>query len=371
MKLNYFVKAAPMKYRNSVWMGFCLSMIFSASAPAQTSPTPEDILRAWLASPHANADSEAFHHWDTEGEIPGTCAVCHSTTGIVDYLATPPTIVGVIDHAVPIGTTVECTACHNPGADALKDVPFPSGHAITMSGGSAICTVCHQGRTSANDVEAALGGIGDDEVSAKIGFINIHYAAAASTQLGNVARGGYEYAGRSYAGPFKHVAGLDSCVSCHGAHDTSVKLESCTTCHQGATEFRAIRMTPLDIFGDGNTGAGIGVVIEGLHARLEAAIKTYATEVGGGAIVYSDAAYPYFFNDLDANGLADEGETVFPNQYKSWTPRLLRAAYNYQFVGKDHGAFAHNAHYVIQLMIDSITDLADVSTVDASGLMRP
>jgi len=354
-----------------LWVGACFSLFLFGSAIAQNSPTPEQTLRAWLASPHANGEAEAFRHWDSEREIPGTCAVCHSTVGIVDYLATPMKVPGVIDHPVPIGTKVECAACHNQGAAALKEVIFPSGQVVTTSDWSAVCTVCHQGRTSSNDVEAAIGDIDDDQVSAAIGFVNIHYAAAAATQQGGVARGGYQYAEHSYAGPFGHVAALSTCVNCHGAHDTAVKLENCTTCHQGAADFRAIRTTPMDILGNGNLSNGIGVVIDELHLRLGTAVMTYAAEVVGAEIVYSDAAYPYFFNDTNANGIADKSETIFPNRYRNWTPRLLKAAYNFQFVGKDHGAFAHNPHYAIQLMIDSITDLAKVASVDTTGLTRP
>ncbi|MCP4382331.1 MAG: polyheme membrane-associated cytochrome C [Hyphomicrobiales bacterium] len=349
----------------------CLPVLFAGAALAQTPPTAEDILKAWLASPHANSRSEAFRHWDTEGEIPKTCAVCHSTTGIVDYLSAPQSVPGEINHPVPVGTTVECAACHNPGAEALRDVIFPSRQVVNMPPGSAVCTVCHQGRASGNDVNNATAGIDDDEVSAKLAFINIHYAAAASTRRGSAVRGGYQYAGRSYAGRFAHVEGFETCVSCHGSHDTAVQLETCTTCHQGAADFRTIRTSPIDVLGNGDTGLGIGAVIEELHARLKAAIMTYAAEVGGGAIVYSSGAYPYFFNDINANGIADDDEAAFPNRYQSWTPRLLKAAYNYQFVAKDRGAFAHNPRYAIQLMIDSITDLAEVSSVDASGLVRP
>jgi hypothetical protein len=354
------------------WMvAACLGLATAGTALAQTAPTSEQILEAWLSSPHADSTAEAFRHWGTEGEIPGTCAVCHSTTGAVDYLAKPQTIPGVIDHPVSIGTTVECAACHNDGANALKEVLFPNGQIVNTPTSSAICTVCHQGRTSMEQVDASVTDIGEDIVSSDIGFINIHYAAAASTQLGDTVRGGYQYEGLSYVGPFGHVADLGTCVSCHGAHETEVELETCTTCHQGAADFRAIRTTPLDILGDGNTIVGIGAVIDQLHDQLNAAIMVYASETGGGPIVYSETAYPYFFNDLNADGVVDPAESIFPNAYKSWTPRLLKAAYNYQFVGKDHGAFAHNPHYVIQLMIDSIENLSEVAAVNATGLMRP
>lgn len=342
-----------------------------AGAFAQSPPEAGRILEAWLASPHADSTAEAFRHWDTEGEIPGTCAVCHSTPGAVEYLASPMEQAGFIDHSVPIGTTVECAACHNPGAEALRQVLYPSGVSVPVEGASAVCTVCHQGRSSADQVEAATAALGVDEVSPALGFVNIHYSAAAATQSGGLTRGGYQYPGRSYAGPFQHVPGLNTCVGCHGAHDTAVQLEGCTTCHAGATELRAIRTTALDVLGRGEGTAGISTVIEALHGRLNAAIMAYSRTVTSAPVVYSDAAYPYFFNDLNTNGSADADEVVFPNRYQSWTPRLLRAAYNYQFVAKDHGAFAHNPHYALQLLFDSLEDLGDVAPVDRDGLVRP
>ncbi len=349
----------------------CLGLTNVGPAAAQNTPTDQQILEAWLSSPHADATSAAFRHWDAEKEIPGTCAVCHSTTGVVDYLAAPRTSPGLIEHSVAIGTTVECAACHNDGAKALREVLFPSGETVSAPTSSAICAVCHQGRNSMEQVSTRVVGLGEDDVSADIRFINIHYAAAASTQAGGTARGGFQYEGRSYAGLFGHVEGLGTCVACHGAHDTRVELESCTTCHKGAADFRAIRTTPLDILGDGDMRAGIGSVIDQLHGRLEAAIMAYAREVGGGPIAYSAAAFPYFFNDLDADGVVGEAEAVSPNAYQSWTPRLLKAAYNYQFVGKDRGAFAHNPHYAIQLMIDSIESLSEAAKLDTTGLVRP
>jgi hypothetical protein len=83
--------------------------------------------------------------------------------------------------------------------------------------------------------------------------------------------------------------------------------------------------------------------------------------------VYSSAAYPYFFADLNSNGAADPDEANRDNAFSSWTPKLLRAAYNYQYSAKDPGAFAHNGQYVMQLLYDGLVDMG----ADTSGMTRP
>ena len=360
-----------MRAFRALFSAFVFVMAASGSVVAQDAPNPGEILEAWLASPHAQSSAEAFRHWDDEGEIPGSCAVCHSTTGFAEYVASPMMSAGRIDHPVPTGTTIECASCHAPEALGLASVTYPSGVTMDVSGPSAVCTVCHQGRASTDQVDEAVAELELDLVSPDLGFINIHYAAAAATQLGGEVRGGYQYETRSYVGEFTHIAGFDTCVGCHGPHDTQPQLETCTTCHAGANNFAAIRTTTLDILGTGDTTSGISSVIEELHARLGEAIATYARHINASPVVYSDEAYPYFFSDLNADGVADPSETIFPNRYQRWTPRLLRAAYNYQYVAKDHGAFAHNPHYAIQLLFDSLADLAVVANVDMSGLVRP
>ena len=341
------------------------------SAQEAPDPTPEQIVEDWLASSHADAMSEAFRHWDAEGEIPGACATCHSTPGLVDYLASPMATVGVIDHPVPTGTLIECTACHDPAVAALQSVPFPSGQSVSLDNGSTVCAVCHQGRASGASVDAAVSGMEADTVSADLGFINIHYAAAAATLMGAEAGGGYEYEGKNYAGRFAHVPELSDCTSCHGPHDTAIEIEACTTCHAGAEDLAAIRMSPVDVDGDGDTSEGIGVVTQQVHDRLLAAILRYGAQVAGTPIAYAEASYPYFFADPNADGRADPDEASYDNRYAAWTPRLLRAAYNYQFVAKDGGAYAHNPHYTLQLLIDSLEDLAEALPEDIEAYERP
>ena len=78
--------------------------------------------------------------------------------------------------------------------------------------------------------------------------------------------------------------------------------------------------------------------------------------------MYDAATYPYFLLDADGDGKGDTNDQGAARGYNKWTPRLLKAAYNYQVSVKDPGAFAHGNKYIVQLLFDSIEDLGgDVS----------
>jgi hypothetical protein len=200
-------------------------------------------------------------------------------------------------------------------------------------------------------------------------FTNIHYFAAGATLFGGEVQGAYEFADQSYVGKFAHVPGFANCTECHGTHELEVKTESCFTCHAGVETVDAIRgpLSTADYDGDGDTTEGIDGEIQTYADKLYAAIQDYAANVAGTAIVYDAAAYPYFFADTDGNGERNGEEAG----YAAWTPRLLKAAYNYQYVQKDPGAAAHNAKYVIQFLYDSLTSLGQQVTVDMTGMVRP
>lgn len=339
---------------------------------AETAVSAIPFLEQWQNSPHADATSESFVHWDGDDpqEIPANCAKCHSTYGYLDFLGADGSEFGTVELAAPIGSTVECAACHNDVTLGLTSVVFPSGVEVMGLGDEARCMQCHQGRSSKLTVDqgilnAGLDPVADlDVVSEDVGFTNIHYYAAAATVYGTVAMGGYEYEGKTYDGKFDHVAGYDSCINCHDPHTLEVKVDECTVCHTDATsaeELVNIRMVGslVDYDGDGNTSEGIIFEIEGLQQMLYQVMQAYATEVAGSGIVYDAAAYPYFFNDA--------GE-----RFASWTPRLAKSAYNYQVSLKDHGEYAHGGKYIIQLLYDSIEDLnmALATPVDLSNAHR-
>jgi hypothetical protein len=229
---------------------------------------------------------------------------------------------------------------------------------------------CHQGRQSTVQVRRATQGLDADVVSDKLRFMNVHYFAAGATKYGTEAKGAYEYEDKDYVGVFKHVPNYAGCTTCHSAHQLEVKVEECTMCHPQVKEsgrLEAIRLTAPDYDGDGNTEEGVAEELESLHENLYAAIQEYAKDVVQTAIVYDSHSYPYFFNDTNGNGQPDPEEANGDNRYTTWTPKLLKAAYNYQYAAKDPGGYAHNGKYIAQILHDSLESLG----ANTENLIRP
>ncbi len=322
-------------------------------------------LAEWQSSAHADVTAEAFTHWNGEGEVPSTCAHCHTDGGFRDFLGDDGSAPGRVDAPAPLGSTVSCETCHNAAANALSDVTFPSGFVLTGLGGEARCMTCHQGRSSGLAVQQAIDAAalsGDDEVSDALGFLNIHYYPAASTLLAGRANGGYQYPDRVYDTRFRHVEAFDTCTECHDPHSTRPRFDECVTCHSGARDLagaRAIRMpssSGRDYDGDGDVSEGIYQELSGLRQQLLVAIQRYGAERNA-SLCYAEATHPYWFADTDADGQCASNEAVSDNAFAAWTARLVKATYNYQMATKDPGAFAHNAKYILELLYDSIEDL--------------
>lgn len=343
----------------------------TAQSTGQT-PTGTAIpnLAEWEAGPHSKADAEAFTHWNDADpkEIPVTCAKCHSTTGYQDYLGEDGSEAGKVDKAQPVGQVITCEACHNASAEALTAVTFPSGVEVTGLGPEARCMVCHQGNASMKSITdrlELLKATDPDKVPApvkdaqgneqKLGFINVHYRAAAASLYGGDVMGGYQYEGKSYDAKNQHQPMADTCVACHNSHTGEILVDKCTICHgeqvkvaADVEKIREDKSSAMDYNGNGKVDEPIKAEIEGLQAMLLTTIQNYAKEVAGAEIKYSADAYPYFMGTDD-------------KAYPNFTPRLLEAAYNYQFTIKDPGIFAHNPKYAIQLLYDSIEDLNSAS----------
>ena len=88
---------------------------FVSQAAAQSAPDIGAITGAWANSAHADAQAEAFSHWNEDGEIPENCAVCHSGEGFRAFYGLDGSEAGTIGHPVAIGGVVDCDTCHAEG----------------------------------------------------------------------------------------------------------------------------------------------------------------------------------------------------------------------------------------------------------------
>ena len=279
-----------------------------------------------------------------------------------------------------------CTTCHNDLAKftlyPVTSVPFPSGKSVTFSTekddkgnlkpvDANLCLECHQGRQSTAALNARIGKNEDDKVPEREAELRQRAllrrrAPRCSAMMRQVA---YQYADKEYVGRNMHAPGFDTCTGCHATHELGLNFDKCVACHAGVKSADDIRFSANDLDGDKDVKEGAKAEIMALEEKLYGAMQAYAKTVSKADIAYDPGAYPYFFADANANGKADKDEKA----YTEWTPRLLRAAYNYQYVQKDPGIFAHNPKYAGQILFDTLESLngAGGLKVDMTGLSRP
>ena len=324
------------------------------------------VIASWARSGHSDATSESFTHWNAEGEIPPSCAMCHSGAGFRDFHGLDGSPAGEIAAPIPVGGVVDCDTCHSRNLSSVTHITLSSGIEHPVSGVDASCVTCHQGRASGGRVEAAIADKPLDEPNGDLRFINPHYALAAATNLGGYAALGYHYPGKDYSGRFTHAKPVATCVSCHDPHTLDIAEATCLTCHENGDPAR-IRISRVSYDGSGDTAKGISRDLEANAALLMTMVRDYAAKVVGQPIVYDGESYPYFFADANGDGLADRnGERAVA--YDAWTPRLLRAVYNWKFTTADAGAYAHNPPYAFELLYDAMEDLAAPLGLDMGTL---
>ncbi len=323
-------------------------------------------IEAWMRSGHSDARSPSFSHWNDAGEIPPVCAVCHSGAGFRAFHGLDGSAPGLPEKPIPTGGVVDCATCHNPRLSEIKEIRLPSGVMHPVTGVEAACMTCHQGRAAGATVSNAIGERPADTSDPELSFINPHYATAAASWLGGYGAAGYHYPGKEYSGRFFHARPVASCTSCHDAHSLEVSTETCLTCHETGNP-RDIRISRQSHDGSGNLNVGIRSDIETNAQRLMNMLISYSARVAAVPMVYDGHRHPYFFADANGDGAVDLAEGK-PIAYKAWTPRLLRAAYNWKLVTADPGIYAHNPHYALELLYDSIEDLAQPLGIDMAAL---
>ena len=293
------------------------------------------------------------------------CVRCHTSMGFAEVAP------GYGDAVqTPGGESdgfITCNACHDgvnypssgnkrmrfTGSVALFDY---NGDPLTYvdAGNSAVCVYCHQGLEDASHVAADSAAYDASNMAFyatspkgnPATFRNMHYLAAGAMLF---AEKGYEYAGASYSQ--EHIHTLVGCVGCHMAdepgteevgghtfHMTDGAVESTSfclgTCHPNMTAINFPWNATFDAESD----------IAYMLSALMNAIIVYDSpddDPDTAANIKYQSWYPYFQ----------------PNSGQAWDPVAAKAAFNWQFVNKDPGAYAHNRSYALQLLWDSYEDL--------------
>jgi hypothetical protein len=315
---------------------------------------------------HFDASAEAFRHWDEDPAVDAGCVKCHEAAGVPQFIENGANV------AMPQSSSLMCSTCHNeaawPARYEVTEVTFPSGKTVGYDyADSNLCLECHQARTSKATVDKAVADNEPDTVAEGLRFINSHYLGIGAMWFGTDVQGFYEYDGKTYVGANPHppVDSKAGCVGCHDVHTGAPKEDLCKTCH-GDVAVDDIRMSSVDYNGNGDVKEGIRAEYLSLRDALYAEIQAYAKDTVGTGITYNTDAYPYWFVDANGDDVADEQDGS-PVAYTTWTPRLLKAAYNFNFLRKNPGANVHNAQYAIQIIIDGIGDLGG----DVSKYTRP
>lgn len=262
------------------------------------------------------------------------CVPCHTEAGYITYLAGGTQAARFIAPADK--NFLGCHACHDSASSPankhvrqIASFTFSSGLSVTTGGNSKVCFKCHGGRKSKADVDAAVpsGGF--------YSFVDPHFLPTAAVLYGPLARGGYEYAGKTYLNNQFHIGA--SCAGCHmaaapsgnwniGGHALNMSDGSA----QNTTACSALSchgpVASFDVNGNDRQGT-----INALQTLLDAALA------GQGVVQTAD--YPYFTNIT--------------------TAARLRAAYNDKFVSNDPAAYVHNFRYAAELLYDSLDELDD------------
>lgn len=279
---------------------------------------------------------------------------------------------------------------------------------------SNMCMVCHVGKESGDTLQAlgaelaAISSTATDTLFKNVSFINSHYLTAGATIF---RKSGYEFAGRTYDDDpaYKHKSigtansfgtGNDGpCVTCHvkeGAPSASrhsfLPIErgsnGGTPLEQSITKILSPYCANCHSSGSGSNFDGTAASLDGVKDHYRATLEVLKTAFIQFRSMYFAEAHPYFFatpydpnyvessatvhcsrNVAVKNWLTGAGAYTWNATKKSCTTPTngtattgemnMGAAFNFNVLYHDYGAFAHNSRYVKRLLYDSLDAIDD------------
>jgi hypothetical protein len=370
------------------------------------------ILRQWARSGKGDVEALPWAYYDfgrdparstaTPDATPANsfgadCVRCHTASGYINYLTNKsikPVYAGT--SKTDGKETLACNACHTNYSYARRPVgPITAYYnkstvsnmririAVTYPdiGESNLCLNCHVGRengkiikelaTQTNPNGFKVPGTTPQAYNfGNAGFENSHYLTAGATIF---RTSGFEfYSSQYYNNPsfYEHdvigVGNLNNtgtsgpCITCHmkpGNHTfLPVKKSSRDKLTAVATELTSTICANCHTGNYVMSAEVINHEREGFHASLE----TLRILLENKLLVYFATSSPYFFkipNTIDAT-LAARNWLQHPDP-KATGDQNMGAAFNYNLLHHDYGAFAHNRYYAKRLIYDSIRYLAN------------
>lgn len=336
------------------------------------------IIAQYAESGHGDVLGEAWLHYDWRASNRASCARCHNGTAYISKLGieSDTTWLFAAGDANLSGETLGCASCHTSVTTGAVRTPgvytetYSDGQTFVFPdiGKSNLCIRCHSGRESGGTILA------DTDADGVRSFINSHYLTAGGTVFTTT---GYEYTGQNYADPASYAhkdvgiavpgsptaADAGPCAGCHmgtGTDDhswkvvtedatgviTAINSNTCASCHTGASA-----LTP----------AILETEKEEFNAALDA-LKTVLESKG----MYFGEAYPYFFTAPYVVGGTNTGFTDWASVYGfAFYKDTMGAAFNYNLLKHDPGAYAHNRYYAKRLIFDAI-DFLDNGVLDGT-----
>lgn len=238
----------PTIYNHQPEMTFASLTHDGETVPNPCAPCHTGQVEEWLQSGHGQTytaheldQAEFDAEWGR-----GSCAVCHTAEGFAASVDDDWAGASFDEYSI-----IGCVACHDPHSKendhqlrSLVDqsAPYDQNQAATYTGKGVgqLCVQCHHSR---RDV---------DNVNGQIDNGYAHFGPHSSPQMDMyLGTGSYEIDGMSYqrGNPaVGHGALEKGCVSCHMTnvpshgrdhfvHEFRPAVETCATCHPGATDF--------------------------------------------------------------------------------------------------------------------------------------
>jgi hypothetical protein len=314
----------------------------------------------WEASAHGSMTPR--------GGYGGSCSVCHTGNGFIEFAATGATG-NTYDAA--IATAITCITCHDPHDDTNPHLlrkltaSTPGGTAITEGGYGILCMNCHNGRRTPADVATKMAD-GDEHFGPHHGVQGAVLVQDPDMYI-DMAGGTFTFQQTG------HLNVEDSCVTCHMQghgplnangypavmpHAFEVDEEACEPCHGVIADFDDI-MANYDYDGD-STVEGVQSEVAGLLTWIETALYATGLDTTGFGDIYEVAGF-----STDSTAVwAGVNTTTYP------VATIRGATWNALVVEDDLSHGVHNAAFTIKLLQQSYLALTG-NPIPGGYMMQP